>query len=257
MTATTHRAIHTVETVEVRSVPPLRPFAWLGRGASDLLACAPANFGHSTTMVVLGWILLLMLGRHPYFVAAAVTGFLLVAPVMTTGLCELSRLRARGSTPDFDASLDILVREGNDLFRFGIVLAIAAALWFILSEAMLATVLDVPGPGIAETYYSGFLDHANRAEVISYVGMGAVLALVVFALSVVTVPLMIDRHVSAGVAMRASLKAMVRNPLAMIVWATLIVGLTAIGFATLLIGMILVIPLLGHATWHAYRELVN
>jgi uncharacterized membrane protein len=122
---------------------------------------------------------------------------------------------------------------------------------------MLATVLDVPGPGIAETYYSGFLDHANRAEVISYVGMGAVLALVVFALSVVTVPLMIDRRVSAGVAMRASLKAMARNPLAMIVWAALIVALTAIGFATLLIGMIVVIPLLGHATWHAYRELVK
>ena len=118
MTATTHRAIHTAETVEVRSVPLLRPFSWLGRGASDLLACAPANFGHSTTMVVLGWVLLLMLGRHPYFVAAAVTGFLLVAPVMTTGICELSRLRARGSTPDFDASLDILIREGNDLFRF-------------------------------------------------------------------------------------------------------------------------------------------
>jgi uncharacterized membrane protein len=93
--------------------------------------------------------------------------------------------------------------------------------------------------------------------VISYVGMGAVLALVVFALSVVTVPLMIDRRVSAGVAMRASLKAMARNPLAMIVWATLIVSLTAIGFATLLVGMIVVIPLLGHATWHAYRELVG
>jgi uncharacterized membrane protein len=63
--------------------------------------------------------------------------------------------------------------------------------------------------------------------------------------------------VSAGVAMRASLKAMVRNPLAMIVWAALIVALTAIGFATLLVGMIVVIPLLGHATWHAYRDLVE
>jgi uncharacterized membrane protein len=87
--------------------------------------------------------------------------------------------------------------------------------------------------------------------------MGAVLALVVFALSVVTVPLIIDRRVPAGVAMRASLKAMVRNPLAMLVWAALIVGLTALGFATLLVGMIVVIPLLGHATWHAYRDLVS
>ena len=257
MITTTHPALQPAAPVGVRSVSMLRPFAWLGRGASDLLACAPANFAHSATMVALGWVLMLMLGRHPYFVAAAVSGFLLVAPVMTTGICELSRLRARGSTPDFDASLDILVREGHDLFRFGIVLAIAAALWFILSEGLLATVLDVPGPGVAETYYRGFIDTANRAEVISYASMGAVLALVVFALSVVTVPLMIDRQAAAGIAMRASLRAVARNPLAMIVWAALIVGLTAVGFVTLLVGMVVVIPLLGHATWHAYRELVS
>lgn len=257
MTATTHRAFHTDATVEVRSVPLLRPFAWLGRGAADLLACAPANFAHSAVMVLLGWVLLLMLGRHPYFVAAAVTGFLLVAPVMTTGLCELSRLRERGSSTRFDASLDILRREGGSLFRYGLVLAIAAALWFLLSETLLAQVFHVPGPSIAETYYSGFLDTANRAEVISYVGMGAVLALVVFALSVVTVPLIIDRDVSSRVAMRASLRAVARNPLAMLLWAALIVGLTAVGFATWLAGMIVVIPLLGHATWHAYRDLVT
>jgi len=87
--------------------------------------------------------------------------------------------------------------------------------------------------------------------------MGAVLALVVFALSVVTVPLVIDRDVSSRVAMRASLRAVARNPLAMLLWAALIVGLTALGFATLLAGMIVVIPLLGHATWHAYRDLVE
>lgn len=257
MTATTHRAFHTDPTVAVRTVPFFRPFTWLGRGAADLLACAPANFGHSIAMVVLGWILLLMLGRHPYFVAAAVTGFLLMAPVMTTGLCELSRRRAQGARPGFDASLGILHRQGGSLFRYGLVLAIAAALWFIVSEATLATVFEVPGPSVAETYYSGFLDTANRAEVISYVGMGAVLALVVFALSVVTVPLIIDRDVPARVAMRASLRAVARNPLAMLLWAALIVGLTALGFATLLAGMIVVIPLLGHATWHAYRDLVT
>jgi uncharacterized membrane protein len=84
-----------------------------------------------------------------------------------------------------------------------------------------------------------------------------VLAVIVFAVSVVSVPLIIDRHATASDAIRASLRATVRNLPAMLVWAALIVVLTALGFATLLAGMIIVAPLLGYATWHAYRDLIG
>lgn len=258
MTAITHGVHHDDgRAVHVRRVSIWRPFVWLGRGISDLVGCAPGNLGHGLLMVVLGWMLLLLLGRHPYYVAAAVSGFLLVAPIMTTGICELSRLRATGRPLGFEASLEALAREGRDLFRFGAVLTAVAVLWFIISQVMLADVLGMPAQSLADTYYRGFVDTASRPQLVAYVCTGAVLALVVFVLSVVTVPYLIDRGTTAGEAVRASLHAVTANPFAMLVWAAVLTVLTVAGFATALVGMIVIIPLLGHATWHAYRDLIG
>ncbi len=208
-------------------------------------------------MVALGWVMLLMLGRHPHYVAAAVSGFLLVAPVMSTGLCELSRLRARGEPLSFDASLVVLGRSGRELLRFGAVLAIAAVAWFVASEAMLAGLFDIAYQDPADTYWHGFLDTASRAQLLAYLGTGAVLALLVFALSAVTVPAIIDSNASAGQAVRTSLRAVAANPAPMLLWAALITTIVAAGFATLLLGLVVLMPLVGHATWHAYRDLIG
>ena len=91
---------------------------------------------------------------------------------------------------------------------------------------------------------------------LTYIACGGVLAAIVFGVSVVAVPLIIDRHASASDAMRTSLRVTLANFPAMLVWAGLIVIVTAIGFATLLVGMVIVAPLLGYATWHAYRDLI-
>jgi uncharacterized membrane protein len=92
---------------------------------------------------------------------------------------------------------------------------------------------------------------------LAYIGSGAVLAGIVFTLSVVAIPLIIDRHATAAEAMWASIKATMWNLPAMLVWGALIVVLTAFGFLTMLLGIVIVAPLLGHATWHAYRDLVR
>jgi uncharacterized membrane protein len=105
--------------------------------------------------------------------------------------------------------------------------------------------------------YRGFIDSANRSQVLSYVAVGGLLAAGVFAVSVVSIPLMIDRHATAGQAMRASVRVAIANFPAMIVWSGLITILTAIGYAPLLGGLLIVAPLLGHATWHAYRDLIR
>jgi len=240
-----------------RVVTPLRPFVWLWLGWKDLLACWPASLAQGLLMAVFGWVLLLMLGNHPYFVSAAVSGFLLLAPIMTTGLCELSRLRAAGTRASLDDALDVLNRVGRELFKFGAVLGIIALLWFALSETLLAPVFSVRMPSVAETYYLGFLSEVNRQQVLWFAGTGAALAIIVYLLSVVTVPLIIDRGKTAGAAMAGSLRVGLRHPLAMVVWSGLLAALTIVGFATLLVGMIVLIPLLGHATWHAYKDLMR
>ena len=122
---------------------------------------------------------------------------------------------------------------------------------------MLSTVFNVPAPDLQETMYRGFVDSMNRTQVMAYVSVGGVLAALVFTLSVVSVPLIIDQHATAGRAMWASVRAALSNIPAMIVWSALILGLTVVGYAPLLFGLLVVSPILGHATWHAYRDLIR
>lgn len=241
----------------IRRVRWRAPLRWLAAGGEDLWACRSASVPHGIGMMLLGWLLLLLLGSHPFLVAASVSGFLLVAPVMATGTCELSRRRARGEPLTFDDSLEPLRRVRGPLLAMGGVLAAIAVTWFVISQWLLARFLGTPVPDYAVTLYSGFVHDAGGGLLLQYVGTGFVLALGVFAISAVSVPDILERHVGAREAIRTSLEAVHRNPGPMALWAVLITLLTSLGFATLLIGMVVIIPWLGHASWHAYRELTT
>jgi uncharacterized membrane protein len=215
------------------------------------------SLGYGALIVGLGWTLLIFCGTHPYFVAAAISGFLLVGPLMSAGFCEMSRRYSLGESANFDDSLNGFGRNAPALFEFGVILAICAAVWFGLSAVLLGTVFHIAAPDIRETLYRGFLDATNRSQVLAYIVIGGVLATAVFSVSVVAIPLMIDRQATAGQAMRASVNVVFRNIPAMIVWSALILFLTIIGYAPLLAGLLLIAPLLGHATWHAYKGMIR
>lgn len=247
-----HHFLH----ADIRHVPALQSLVWLRRGWDDLRQIRAASIAHGALITALGAVLLMLGSSHPYLVAAAISGYLLVGPIMTTGLCELSRRRAAQEPLGFDESLQGMTRNPEGLLYFGAVLALVAAVWFVLSALVLQSVLHTAVPSLGVALWGGFTDAASRPQILAYVGSGAVLAALVFTLSVVAVPLIIDRHASALDAMWISIKATFWNLPAMFVWAGLIVALTALGFVTFLVGMIVVAPILGHATWHAYRDLV-
>jgi uncharacterized membrane protein len=243
--------------LEVMSVPVYRPLEWLKGGWLDMRRHWGTSLGYGALIVALGWTLLVFCGTHPYFIAAAISGFLLVGPLMSAGLCEMSRRYSLGQSADFDDSLEGFVRNAPALLEFGVILAICAAVWFGVSALVLGTVFHIAAPDIRETLYRGFLDSTNRSQVLAYIVIGGVLATAVFSVSVVAIPLMIDRHASAGQAMRASAAAVVRNIPAMIFWSASILVLTVIGYAPLLTGLLIIAPLLGHATWHAYKGMIH
>jgi uncharacterized membrane protein len=248
---------HGWQQVTVRHVPVLRPFTWLRDGWDDMRRVGAPSIGHGALIAMLGAVLLAFGSSHPYLIAAAVSGYLLIGPIMATGLCELSRRRATGESLEFNESLQPISRNPHAFIRFGTMLAAIVIVWFVASEVMLRTILHTPAPSLDVALWGGIATEANQPQILGYIGSGAVLAAVVFTLSVVAVPMMIDRNASASDAMMASARVMLRNLPAMLVWGALIVALTAIGFLTLLIGMIVLAPLLGHATWHAYRDLVE
>src|ERR1700730_399152 len=241
--------------LEVMRIPASRPLMWLRDGWLDMRT--GASLGYGALIVAVGWTILVFSATHPYFIAAAISGFLLVGPLMSAGLCEMSRRYSLGQSANFDDSLDGFKRNAPALFEFGVILAICAAVWFGISALLLGTVFHIGAPDISETLYRGFLDATNRPQVLAYIVVGGVLATAVFIVSVVSIPLIIDQHASAGQAMRASVNAVFHNIPAMIVWSGLILVLTIIGYATLLAGLLFVAPLLGHATWHAYKAMIR
>ncbi|MDZ7736525.1 MAG: DUF2189 domain-containing protein [Gammaproteobacteria bacterium] len=234
-----------------------RPLAWIRSGWEDLNHHRGASVAHGLLVTGLGFIILLFATTHIYFMAAAISGFLLVGPVMATGLCELSRRRARGESEGFDESLDALDRNRTALWQFASALVGFSLLWFIGSALILQLSLGQAAPRLSETVWGDLLAALTPLQIPFYLGIGGVLACLVFVLSVVSVPAIIDRSITASTAMRMSMHAFAANWQAMLVWGALIVSLTAIGFLTFLLGLIIIYPLLGHGTWYAYRDLIE
>src|ERR1700734_3842830 len=197
--------------LEVLHVPLFRPLLWLVRGWRDMRKHWGASLGYGALIVALGWTLLVFCGTHPYFVAAAISGFLLVGPVMSDGLCEMSRRYSLVQPANFDDSLEGFKQNTPALFEFGVILAICAAVWFGISALLLGTVFHIVTPDIRETLYQGFLDSTNRSNVVAYLVIGGILASGVFCVSLVAIPLIIDKHASAGQAMRASVNVVFRR----------------------------------------------
>ncbi len=237
-------------------VPASRPFQWLGKGWQDLRSAPLASLGYGLVVTAL-WALALVPGLdRPYLFTAALSGFLLVAPLLAVGLYELSRRRAAGEPVRLRDAFLGWRRNTGSLMEFGLVLAIVLIAWERLSAILFALLYGGTVPDLQEFLREVFLSGRYPLLVSVYVLTGGLLAALVFALSVVSVPLLMERNMDIATAMMNSLRAVAANPPAMLLWAALIVALTGIGVATGLVGMIVIMPLLGHASWHAYKDLM-
>ncbi|HZP91950.1 MAG TPA: DUF2189 domain-containing protein [Burkholderiales bacterium] len=242
---------------QVVHVDVLRPLHWLGLGWKDFTANPGPSVAHGLILTALGWLILLLCSSHIDLLAAAVSGFLLVGPVFGAGFYELSRLRGAGQAATFDASLEGALRNGKALARLGLVLAVLAIAWVTASSWLFVGAFGGALPSLDENFYRTVVDWSNLRLFVHYMSTGALFALAAFILSAISAPMIFDRATTTRTAILTSVKAMATNPAAMVVWAALIAVLTAIGFVTFLFGLVIVLPLLGHATWHAYRDLVR
>ena len=251
-------ATSTQETApfSIHRVPMTRPFIWLNKGWDDLLHHRGASLAYGWLVSVMG-ALILAYERHPFFIAFTITVFLLVGPIMTAGLCELSRRQSIGEKADFSTSLKALRGHRRNLMNFANALLIIGLLWFVISSVIAYGATGSVAPSIEATVGGDVLRQVSTTQLISYIASGGLLACIVFALSVVAIPMIVENNVDAKTAMRTSLKVTFRDLPAMLVWGVLIAALVAVGFATYLVGMVVIFPLLGNATWHAYKDLVH
>lgn len=241
----------------IRSIGWERPLVWLAAGWLDLKANPLPSLAYGVLFALGGDLIILAALNHPHLLSVAISGFFLVAPLLAAGLYELSRQTASGRRILFIDSLRCYRRNGQSLFMFGLLIALIVVFWERFS-AIAFTLLDPSSEINAGAFLNRLILSGEHLPFITtWLALGGLLALFVFALSVVSVPMMLDRNCDFLTAMVSSLDAFLHNSGPLLLWAGLIVLLTLAGFATLLFGLVVLMPILGHASWHAYRELVE
>lgn len=244
-------------SVAIRRIDARAPSRWLEAGWQDIKANPLPSLAYGLLFALGGDLILLSLVSHPHLLTFAISGFFLVAPLLAAGLYELSRARENGEKLMFIDSLRAFRRNGQSLALFGLLLALTALLWERFTAIAFA-MLSGGGAFASNALLTGILlGGEHLAFVTTWLLLGGLLAGFVFTLAVVSVPMMLDRDCDPVTAMACSLRAVAANPGPLALWAVLIVVLTLTGFATLLFGLVVLMPMLGHASWHAYRELVE
>jgi uncharacterized membrane protein len=241
----------------IRQVPARQPLEWLRLGWRDLRRNASLSGAFGLVFTLAGYELLFLAEPRPYLFTVTVSGFMLIAPMLAAGLYEISRRQDEGLTSRFRDSLQGWTRNGDSMAIFGLLLALIAIAWERLSAILFALFYGGDLPSVQTFVGTVFLSGNYWGFVIAYLAIGALLAALVFTMSAVSVPMLVDRSTDVATAIATSFRAVRQNLAAMTLWAALLVALMVIGFGTLLLGMIVVLPLAAHASWHAYRDLVQ
>ncbi len=251
----------------VRAVSMGQTLGWLVLGMRDLVKLRWISLAHGLVLTAVGGFITLVAHDRFWLLAGALSGFLFIAPVLAASLYALSRELekqepARWSTvwrtwTNWQASHDD--KLGNDywcMVQFGLLLALASTGWVVTSAALITLLSPVPIQTPID--FLRFVVGAKDGWLFEiWLALGGVMAAPIFASSVVTMPLLLDRRISLWQAVLLSWGVVLKNPVPMAAWAAILLLMSLLGLGSLLLGLVFVIPLLGHASWHAYRDLIN
>jgi uncharacterized membrane protein len=243
----------------IREIGLDAPWEWLASGWRDLLTAPRISLAYGAVFVLASAFLTVGLWKLDmiYLLPPLGGGFLLLAPTLCFGLYETSRKLGEGRRPSFADIAGALSRARGQLSLMTGMLVVLFYLWLHMAVLIFLLFHGMAAPHPANFIEEVFFHPRSVAFLFAGTGAGLVIAGIVFAVSAVSIPMLLDRDCGVVTAVQASVNAVTRNWLPMALWAFLIVSAVGLGFATLFAGLIVTVPLIGHATWHAYKGVID
>ncbi|MEM1300121.1 MAG: DUF2189 domain-containing protein [Pseudomonadota bacterium] len=226
-----------------------RVFGWLGAGWADFRAMPGPSLAYGLGFVLLSWAVIGFLSATglEWMLLPAVSGALFVGPVIAVGLYQMSAARAEGLRPAIAAPGQIALVGG--------VLMVLLMTWIRAATILWALFYGLkPFPGFWETLGTLFLTFEGVAMLIIGSLIGGLFAALTFGITIFAIPMLVEKDIDAFTAMGRSFSASTHNMALTLRWGAAVTTLAVIGFATGMVGMVVIFPLLGFATWHAYRD---
>jgi uncharacterized membrane protein len=259
-----HAVIHhydarPVTIAQVRDVSTEDVWRWLSSGWKDILAAPAKSLSYGFGLMAVSFLLTAaVISNGLYFLfPQLLAGFFLLAPLLGIGLYEISRQLENGKTPTMKSSLLAFRRNSFNIFSMGVVLVVGLIAWVTVAQLIIALTFTGITPSTWQGFVSALFGTWEGAQLM-VVGIitGAVIAFVVFSISAVAVPMLLDRSNNVFDAIQTSWNAVHFNLIPMLLWAGILVAIIFVCFATFYVGLVVGFPLAAHATWHAYRDLV-
>jgi uncharacterized membrane protein len=233
----------------------------LARGIDDFTAVPSHALFLCVIYPLLGILLIgLTLGNSLLPLAFPIAaGFALIGPLAAIGLYELSRRREAGLDSSSGHALDVLHSPSvGAIIALGVLLMAIFLIWLVVAQALYIAIFGyTPPASIAQFAHDVLRTTPGWTLIIVGTGIGFLFAALVLSISAISFPLLLDRDVGAAVAVYTSLRVMAANPIPMALWGLIVAALLVIGSIPFFVGLTVVMPVLGHATWHLYRRTVE
>ena len=241
-------------SLKLTRLDPGAPMRWVRQGWRDYLCCPKSGMFYGLMFFIMGHLLWAVFKTAPAYVLALSASFLLLGPFLCLGLYHASRSIQQGRVPSLRESMLAWRPTAGAMGIFAGVLLVMELVWGRASLVIFAVAFS-PIPGMEDTM-SQIFHPDNIGFVVSYVLVGGAFATMIFGMSAIAIPMIMDRQIDAVSAALTSLRACIQNPGVMFLWGATITTLIGLSMLPYFIGLIVMGPIIGHATWHAYREVV-
>jgi uncharacterized membrane protein len=244
--------------LRVRNIEVGDVFGWLRAGWVDMRTAGWVSPAYGVIFVCIGFALTrgLVEAGMPYLIAPMIGAFLLIAPVLTLGLYQISKDVEEGRRPTFWSAITAWRANPYHIPTAGLILMLFVMVWARLNVVLFA--LSFPYVSMSlDSLLGQLLTFQGLVFLGLVVVLGFAFAVIAFVTNVTALPMMLDTKEDIFAAAVVSVIAVFKNPRPMVVWAAVIVAVIGLGVATAFLGLVIAVPLIGHASWHAYRSLVK